>query len=539
MFEGRGQTAKASRSLPDLIPVVLRVGVSLCFYGHGTFGFLYKESWVPFFSYFGIGREWARPLELVIGSIDYSVATLALLIPFPALFAYAAFWGTWTAFLRPLTGLGWWEWFDRAGNVGVALAVLALYRPAGFTIRQWFKPSFPRLDSDRKVVMVARVLQLTTALFLLGHAGLAFGQRKALLQHQMESVAGMIGMHDPAQYLLRLSGLIDVSLMFAVLSYPASWIFLLVAGWKVAIESLHPLSGDYIWEFVERGGSYVAPLALFVIARGYRSLVDRNCLSLPNFGRWLATQHRDGFYRSATLALALGGLLCFIVGLSLARHGEAVQYSVPVLKPKEVQFLSGLELLDAMRTHPALIYFRHFLTQLDPRRNDTKSWFHGRLTLDDFADCSWQRELHPFGRELATSVGAQLANLSLKINKVLASPYCRCIESAELLTGRNPELDLGLIYPRAEHTIERVETAFQNILLDSRNWSPGMVTVVVGHRNAVDAFGSVHEGDAVVFIRDDASYRVAGKITASEWLSAAIDIKWLGYHASFGHIGDS
>ena len=52
-----------------------------------------------------------------------------------------------------------------------------------------------------------------------------------------------------------------------------------------------------------------------------------------------------------------------------------------------------------------------------------KSWFHGRLALDDFADCSWQRELHPFGRDLAKSVGAQLDKLSLKINKVLASPY--------------------------------------------------------------------------------------------------------------------
>jgi hypothetical protein len=99
----------APRSLSEFIPLLLRVGVSFCFYGHGTFGFIYKESWVPFFSYFGISREWARFLELVIGSIDYLVATLALLIPFPALFAYAAFWGTWTAFLRPLTGLGWWE----------------------------------------------------------------------------------------------------------------------------------------------------------------------------------------------------------------------------------------------------------------------------------------------------------------------------------------------------------------------------------------------------------------------------------------------
>jgi phosphohistidine phosphatase SixA len=191
-----------------------------------------------------------------------------------------------------------------------------------------------------------------------------------------------------------------------------------------------------------------------------------------------------------------------------------------------------------MRTQPVIIYFRHFSTQHDLGHDDTKSWFHGRLTLEDFADCSWQRELHPFGRDLAKSVGAQLDKLSLKINRVLASPYCRCIESAQLVTGRNPELDLGLIYPRAEHTTERMETAFQNILLNSNNWSPGMVTVVVGHRNVVDAFGPVHEGDAVVFLREGNSYRVAAKIAASEWLSAGVDVKWLGYHASSGHVGD-
>jgi hypothetical protein len=60
----------ASCSLPGSIPLLLRVGVAFCFYGHGTFGFIYKESWVPFFSYFGISREWARLLEFVIGGID-------------------------------------------------------------------------------------------------------------------------------------------------------------------------------------------------------------------------------------------------------------------------------------------------------------------------------------------------------------------------------------------------------------------------------------------------------------------------------------
>src|SRR5689334_9587110 len=100
------------------IPLLLRLGVSLCFIGHGAFGFIYKESWVPFFTYFGISRDWAQFLEPLIGRMDLSIAALSLLYPCPAVFAYAVFWTVWTAFLRPLTGLGWWEFFDRAGNFG-------------------------------------------------------------------------------------------------------------------------------------------------------------------------------------------------------------------------------------------------------------------------------------------------------------------------------------------------------------------------------------------------------------------------------------
>jgi phosphohistidine phosphatase SixA len=439
----------------------------------------------------------------LIGSVDIFIGTLSLLFPCPAVFAYAVFWGAWTAFLRPLTGLGWWEFFERAGNFGVPLSVLALYLFADSTKKIWFKPSFPRLDSDRQCVVVARVLQVTTILLLLGHAGLALGQRKALLAHHMGTLTSIMGSQASDQSLLKISGLLDLILMLTTLCCPASIIFLLAVFWKIFIESLYPLSGDYIWEFIERFGSYIAPLALFAMAREKPLQFYLNCLSLKNFGRWLVTQHQNGFYRSATLSLALGGLLFLLVGFSLNHHSEVAQYSLSVLKPKEVKFLSGPQLLGEMTTQPALIYFRHFPTQDDSRRNDTKQWLHGRLTLGDFKNCSWQRELHPFGQELAQSVGTQFAKLSLKIKKVLSSPYCRCIETAQLLTGLNPALDLGLIYRRAEHTPERMEHAFQSILLNPENFSPGMLTVVVGHRPGVDAFGEIAEGDAVVFIGFD------------------------------------
>jgi hypothetical protein len=37
---------------------------------------------------------------------------------------------------------------------------------------------------------------------------------------------------------------------------------LFVAAWKLATESLFVVAGAPVWEFVERAGSYVAPIAL-------------------------------------------------------------------------------------------------------------------------------------------------------------------------------------------------------------------------------------------------------------------------------------
>ena len=46
---------------------------------------------------------------------------------------------------------------------------------------------------------------------------------------------------------------------------PAPALLILIAVWKLATELLFPMSGAPIWEFVERGGSYAAPIALVIL----------------------------------------------------------------------------------------------------------------------------------------------------------------------------------------------------------------------------------------------------------------------------------
>jgi hypothetical protein len=59
-----------------------------------------------------------------------------------------------------------------------------------------------------------------------------------------------------------LVGWFEIGLAVAIAARPATALLLLAAAWKLSSESLWIVSDAPIWEFVERTGSYVAPLAL-------------------------------------------------------------------------------------------------------------------------------------------------------------------------------------------------------------------------------------------------------------------------------------
>jgi hypothetical protein len=83
---------------------VLRIALCCEFVGHGAFGVLRKEAWVPYFQIFGIPEAWAWYLMPVVGSVDIALGTLALVAPIRAALLYMSAWGLFTALLRPLTG---------------------------------------------------------------------------------------------------------------------------------------------------------------------------------------------------------------------------------------------------------------------------------------------------------------------------------------------------------------------------------------------------------------------------------------------------
>jgi hypothetical protein len=264
---GTATAAEVSVPLTRRLHWILRIGAAMCFIGHGAFGIITKEAWVPFFGIVGIPERIAFALMPIIGMIDIAAGVGLLCAPVPAVLVYMSAWGLWTAILRPLSGDNIWETLERAGNYGVPFAFLVL---AGgrHVLRDWLAPLSPRAITSGQLDRVATVLRLTTALLLAGHGALgAFVQKPLLAGHY--ATLGLDASVVP------IIGTLEIAAAVAVLLRPSVALLAIIAVWKLASESLFLAAGDPIWEFIERGGSYAAPIALAVTLayqnRGHRA----------------------------------------------------------------------------------------------------------------------------------------------------------------------------------------------------------------------------------------------------------------------------
>lgn len=237
----------------------LRVGAFLCFVGHGAFGILTKEAWVPYFAVAGIGPVHAFQLMPVVGAVDILVGTLVLVRPRALWLAYMVVWALWTAALRPLAGEPFWEALERAGNYGVPFALLLLSQVSR-DWRSWLAPSTVRPLTASLTKQLRVTLAVTTALLLIGHGALAVIQKPLLVSHNALLSISV----DPAA-LTSILGWSEIAFGGLVLWRQSIGFCLFLLAWKLATESLFLVAGAPIWEFVERGGSYAAPLALALL----------------------------------------------------------------------------------------------------------------------------------------------------------------------------------------------------------------------------------------------------------------------------------
>ena len=248
---------RSAVSVETSLDWVLRVGAFMCFVGHGAFGIMTKEAWLPLFAVAGIGPVLAYKLMPVIGTVDILLGTLALIRPRAALVAYMTLWAIWTAALRPLSGLPVWEMLERGGNYGVPFALL-LSSEVSRAPRAWFRGLRPRTMTPELAGRLRIALSVTTALLLIGHGALSLQGKNEIVAHY----ALILPAAGSAAFAL---GWAEIAIAGLVLVRPTIGLCLFIALWKLATESLFIAAGAPIWEWIERGGSYTAPLALALI----------------------------------------------------------------------------------------------------------------------------------------------------------------------------------------------------------------------------------------------------------------------------------
>jgi broad specificity phosphatase PhoE len=172
-------------------------------------------------------------------------------------------------------------------------------------------------------------------------------------------------------------------------------------------------------------------------------------------------------------------------------------------------------LLRALRSGGYTIYFRHAQTdwsQFDDVRSDA-----------DILLCDGERirQLSGEGRSTAQRIGRAFRDLGIPVSKVLASPYCRTRETAELMDVGPVQTTHDVMNMRvAERFGGRASVIRSARALLARAVARGGNVVVVAHGNVARDATPVYpdEAEGVVFEADgDGGFTVVARIPVQRW----------------------
>jgi len=246
---------------------ILRIGFAMDFIGHGTYGFLQKASFTRYLGVVGVPPDVGIHFLPVIGAHDYILALGVLFAPNRAFLLWGAVWGLWTALLRPLSGESGWEVLDRGGNYCMPFA-LFLLAGAPATARDWFARVRRWSLPATKWSLFMWTLRIATGFCLIGHGAYGAVIHKPILGQHWAAIGVSPDLFGPGMFVPVL-GWAEMALGVLALARPFPLLLYFIAAFKVGTELLYPISGlpplHPIFEFVERGGSYVSPLALALL----------------------------------------------------------------------------------------------------------------------------------------------------------------------------------------------------------------------------------------------------------------------------------
>jgi len=108
---------------------LLRIGVAGEFLGHGLLAINGKTDWIGWISQLiQVDSATATTLLMLVGILDVLIALFVLIKPVKPVLLWAAFWGFWTALVRPIVGQSVLDFVERFANWAAPLALYFYYR---------------------------------------------------------------------------------------------------------------------------------------------------------------------------------------------------------------------------------------------------------------------------------------------------------------------------------------------------------------------------------------------------------------------------
>src|SRR6267154_653078 len=169
--------------------------------------------------------------------------------------------------------------------------------------------------------------------------------------------------------------------------------------------------------------------------------------------------------------------------------------------------LAPAQLLAELLNGGYILYFRHAAT--DFSQNDER--------MKSFEDCAHQRNLVDRGRSDARAAAAAIRRLGIPVERVLASPFCRTVETAQLIFGRAEKMQEVRGGPSAPADAERY-AALRRILATPIH--VGANLAVVSHGNPFYSVAGppyLAEGEAAVIRPLGADFQVIARIRVDRW----------------------
>ncbi len=172
-----------------------------------------------------------------------------------------------------------------------------------------------------------------------------------------------------------------------------------------------------------------------------------------------------------------------------------------------VRALAPADVVAELKRGGYVIYFRH--TSTDFSQNDTQS--------KGYDDCAHQRNLTDHGRAQAREIGAAIRALKLPVEKVVASPMCRTMETARLIFGKAegvPEMrgaPLPLADPNRYAALRK---------LFATPYPRGANLAVASHGNPFYGVAGppyLQEGEAAVIRGLGNDFEIVARIPVADW----------------------